>query len=57
MSLETACSRIMGDELAVKMIADMGLRWTIVAAVAEARKSDDPEALAELTKYIDAQKR
>ncbi len=46
MNIREACASIMGDALARDIIADMGIHWAVVAAMAEARTSDDPAALA-----------
>lgn len=52
MSLEDACAAILGDEAAAAVMLDMGLQWTVVAAMAAARPSDDPAALAAIDKHI-----
>jgi hypothetical protein len=52
MSVRDACVSIMGRELADAIIADQGLHWCVVAAVAGARTTDDPEALAVLREEI-----
>lgn len=56
MTIETACALIMGDELAHSIITDMGLHWAVVAAMAEAKTTDDPEAIRTLREYVRHQK-
>lgn len=48
MSTEEACYSILGAELAHAIIADQGLSWAVVAAMAEATTDDNPEAIAAL---------
>ena len=45
MSVEEACHRILGSRVAEAIISDQGLRRAIVAAMAAARDTDEPEAL------------
>ncbi len=48
MSVEEACRWILGRKIADTLNAEMGLKWTIVAAMVEARENDNPEAIAAL---------
>jgi len=36
MNIREACEDIMGEKLAATIIADMGIRWCVVAAMADA---------------------
>ena len=45
MSIEGAVFSILGDEAGHAIIADMGIRWGIVAAMAAATTADDPAAI------------
>jgi hypothetical protein len=45
MSVEDACRWILGRHRADSLIAEMGLRWAIVAAMAQATQNDNPEAV------------
>ncbi len=53
MSLFNACRSILGRERTAQLAHDMGLKAAIVAAVAEAKKGDNPEAIAALLEYIE----
>lgn len=48
MSVEEACRWILGRKIADAIIDDMGLRWTIVTAMAAATTNDNPEAIKAL---------
>lgn len=37
MNIREACANIIGADLATSIIADMGMHWCVVAAMAEAR--------------------
>lgn len=52
MTIEEACCSIMGDKLANAIIMDQGVHWAVVAAMADARTSHDPEAIATLRAYV-----
>ena len=56
MNIREACSSIMGDKLARAIIADMGIHWCVVAAMAEAKTSDDARALATIRAWNAEQK-
>jgi hypothetical protein len=45
MNIQEACAAIMGDRLANAIIADRGLHWCVVAAMAQATTADNPTAL------------
>ncbi len=51
MSIKEACQWILGRARADSITRDMGIRWTISAAIAAARTTDKPEALAALRPY------
>lgn len=51
MTIDEACCAILGDEAATSITLDMGIRWTVVAAMAAAKTSDDPEALAAIRRH------
>jgi hypothetical protein len=51
MSIEEAVFSILGDEAGHAIIADMGLHWAIVAAVAAATTADDPKAIAAIREH------
>lgn len=57
MTIEEACASIMGEKLAAAIIADQGIRWCIVAAVAQATTADDPVALHTIRAYMAEQNR
>lgn len=48
MSVEEACRWILGRNFADNLIRDMGLRWTIVSAMAAAKENDNPKAIEAL---------
>ncbi len=52
MSLWNACRSILGIARADEIINDMGLKWAVVAAIADAKKDDNPEAIAALHEYL-----
>ena len=56
MNIREACASIMGEELARTIIADQGIYWAVVAAMAEAKTSDDPAALAAINAWNAQQK-
>jgi len=45
MNIREAISAIIGAKLAQAIIADQGIHWAVVAAMAEATTSDDPQVL------------
>ncbi len=51
MTLEEAVFAILGDETGHAIIADMGVHWAVVAAVAAATTSDDPKAIATIREW------
>lgn len=52
MTLDQALESVLGRDAARSMTRDMGRHWTIVAALAAAKTSDDPRAIAALDKHI-----
>ena len=44
MNINEACGAIIGDELAMEITLALGVHWARVAAMAEAKEGDDPEA-------------
>ena len=50
MTLSAACRAILGPA-SDRIEAQQGLRWAVVAAMAAARTSDDPEALRTLREH------
>lgn len=55
MTIEDACARIIGRDLAQAIIRSQGINWCVVAAMAEARTSDDPTALYTIRQWNKAQ--
>jgi hypothetical protein len=51
MSIEQACAAILGTEAAGAILRDQGVRWAVVAAMAVAKRSDDPDALDAINRY------
>ena len=56
MNIREACASIMGEKLARAIIADQGIHWAVVAAMAEAKTSDDPAAIAAIDAWNAQQK-
>ncbi len=56
MNIREACCSIMGEKLARTIIADQGIHWAVVAAMAEAKTSDNPAALAAIDTWRAEQK-
>ena len=56
MNIREACTSIMGEKLARAVIADQGIHWAVVAAMAEAKISDDPAAIAAIDAWNAQQK-
>ena len=52
MNIREAVASIIGDKLARSIIADQGIHWAVVAAVAESRTSHDPAALAAIKAWL-----
>jgi hypothetical protein len=46
----------MGEKLALAIIADQGIHWAVVAAMAEATTDDDPAAIAAIDEWNALQK-
>lgn len=51
MTIQEACKKILGDDIGQSIIDEQGIHWAVVAAMTEARRSDDPEALSAITEY------
>jgi hypothetical protein len=56
MDIREACEDIMGEQLASDIIADMGIAWCVVAAMADPRNSDKPRACGVIRAWLDEQK-
>ena len=57
MTIHEAVHAILGDRLAHAIIADQGIHWAVVAAMAQATTDDDPRALAAINAWRAEQKR
>jgi hypothetical protein len=57
MTIEQACASIMGKKLSNSIIADQGIAWCVVAAMAQATTADDPVALHTIRAWNAQQKR
>lgn len=57
MNIREACEDIMGEKLASSIIADMGIHWCIVAAMADERNAKKPRACAVIRDYLAEQKK
>jgi hypothetical protein len=55
MTIEEAIFAIVGDEAGHAIIADMGVRWGVVAAMTAATTADDPEAIATIRRWTSEQ--
>lgn len=55
MSIEQACRIILGNKLAAAIIADQGIHWAVVAAMAQAKTNDDPRALQSIRDWCSRQ--
>ena len=55
-NIREAIASIIGERLAAAIIADQGIHWAVVAAMAEAETSDDPNALAAINAWRVEQK-
>lgn len=49
-----ACETIMGKRLASNIIADMGLHWCVVAALADDRSDRNPRSVAIIREWLSA---
>jgi len=56
MDIREACEDIMGEKLASGIIADMGIHWCVVAAMADPRNADRPRACGVIRKWLADQK-
>jgi hypothetical protein len=52
MTLEEACATVLGKDAADSIIADQGVLWCAVAAIAAARTSHPRPALEALRDYL-----
>ena len=57
MTIEQAVSAIIGDELAHDIIIDQGIHWAVVAAMAEAKTTDDSVAIATIRAWVKQQRK
>jgi hypothetical protein len=51
MNIREACERVLGKELAASIIADMGINWCVIAAMAEAKVSHGPAVKAAIAAH------
>jgi len=51
MTIEQALFSILGDEAAHAIIADQGIHWAVVAAMAVATTADDPRAIKAIREW------
>lgn len=56
MSIVEACYSILGDEKASQMLAEMGIYWCVVVAMAVATTAHDPRAIARIREWNDEQR-
>lgn len=56
MDINEACRKILGGKTAVAIIADQGLHWAVVAAMAAATTDDDAEAIRTLREHVQNEK-
>lgn len=56
MNIREACEDIMGEKLASSIIADMGIHWCIVAAMADPNHINRPRACAVIRSHLAEQK-
>lgn len=56
MTIEEAVAAIIGKDLADSIISDMGVHWAVVAAMTEARTTDDPEAISTINSWVEEKK-
>ena len=56
MNIREACGTIIGDNLALKIIADQGIHWAVIAAMSDATVSDDPIAIQTIRTWNAEQK-
>lgn len=56
MNIREAVASIIGENLARTIIADQGIHWAVVAAMAEGKTSDDPRAIAAINAWRAEQK-
>lgn len=55
MTIEQACFEILGDEAGHAIIADMGVNWAVVAAMAAATTNDSKDAIDTIRQWTRAQ--
>ena len=56
MDIREACEDIMGETLASRVIADMGIHWCVIAAMADPRNAEHPRASAVLRAWLENEK-
>lgn len=57
MDIREACEDIMGERLASSIIANMGMHWCVVAAMADPRSDNRPRARTVIRQWLAEQKR
>lgn len=57
MNVREACDRVLGKELSASITDDMGLHWTVVAAIADCKVSHGPAVKATFDAYLAAARR
>lgn len=57
MNIEEACRIILGNKIAAAVIAEQGVHWAVVAAMAKAVNGDDQRAIKAIRDWSDEQKR
>lgn len=57
MNIREACDHVLGAKASRRIIADMGLHWAAVAAMAGCMESDGPECAAAIRAYFAELKR
>lgn len=56
MTIEEACTAIMGKPAADKIMSDMGIHWLVVGAMSQASSKHPPEAIATIRRWNAEQK-
>lgn len=52
MNIREACECVLGRELSADMIADVGMHWTALAAMADCKVSHGPAVKAAISAYF-----
>ena len=56
MDIREACEEIMGEKLAARITAAMGLHWCVVAAMSDPRSNDRPAACGVIRAWLAEQR-